>query len=203
MAYVLLPNIGNTLGGTRDQIRTNFTLLKTTIDQNHIDMDGSFPGKHIMSQYNTASFPGVGGLVAGDATVYGKSVSGVSQVFFSPDNSAQEYQLTLAKSSEFTKFATNAPPYQASPAMSGGWTFLPGGLILQYGLAEISNGGGNNTIPFPFTFPTSVFSVVNTGITTSSSINTTLIVSVAVNQFIVKNTASSSVVSMYWMAIGN
>ncbi len=158
MAYVLLPNVGNTLGGTRDQIRTNFTLLKTTIDKNHIDMDGSFPGKHIMSQYNTASFPGVGTtlsptLDSGDATVYGKAVGGTSQVFFSPDNTAQEYQITNSNSATYATFGTIDVSVHRK-----GWTFLPGGLILNYG--SYNNAGGSNGVfIFARPFTVGVFSI--------------------------------------------
>ena len=160
MAYVLLPNVGNTLGGTRDQIRTNFTLLKTTIDKNHIDMDGSFPGKHIMSQYNVASFPGLAGMQAGDATLYGKILGGVSQLYYTPDASMKEYQMTNPDTATYATFGT-----KDVSLYNRGWTFLPGGLILNYG--SYSNASGDNgTFIFARPFTVGVFSISGGPLTT-------------------------------------
>ena len=50
MAYVLLPNSGQSLGVTRAQIRTNFALIQQTFDNNHYDFDAVNAGKHSVIQ---------------------------------------------------------------------------------------------------------------------------------------------------------
>ena len=50
MAYVLLPNSGQSLGVTRAQIRENFNLIQQTFDRNHYDFDAVNQGKHSVIQ---------------------------------------------------------------------------------------------------------------------------------------------------------
>jgi hypothetical protein len=162
MTFTLVPNSGQSLGQTRDAIRTNFSVLQTTIDQNHVDLNLANKGKHYVIQMPvTASIPVAplppGGLVANEANIYAKTSSAASQIFFSPDASGNEYQITRAITASFALFAANAA-YGAPPAgtlISGGWTFLPGGLLFQYGKFTglgASNTPANGTIPFPVAF---------------------------------------------------
>jgi len=162
MTYGSLPNSGQSLGQTRATIKNNFDLIKSTIDQNHRDFNASGAGKHYVIQMPvTATIPvnpvPPGGLVAGDANIYSKTSSVASQIFFSPDASGNEYQLTRAITANFASFSTNAP-YGVAPANTiiiGGWTFLPGGMLYQYGLftgTSASSTPTNGTIPFPIVF---------------------------------------------------
>ena len=52
MAYVVLPNSGQTLGKTRAQINTNFSLIQSVFDKNHYDYNDAFgnEGKHTKIQ---------------------------------------------------------------------------------------------------------------------------------------------------------
>ncbi len=50
MAYVLLPNSGESLGFTRPQIRENFRLIQQVFDNNHYDFDAVNAGKHSVIQ---------------------------------------------------------------------------------------------------------------------------------------------------------
>ena len=93
MTYVLLPNSGQTLGQTRSAIRTNFELIQTVFEQNHVDLDQSPDGKHKFLQMPEQSSapntdPNEGGL-------YCKEVTGIgTQLFFKGENNGTEYQLT-------------------------------------------------------------------------------------------------------------
>ncbi len=64
------------------------------------------------------------GRIAAEGTLYTKTGSGETQLFYTPDASTNEYQLTRCITGNFATFAING----------NGWTFLPGGMLLKYGL---------------------------------------------------------------------
>lgn len=43
---------------------------------------------------------------------------------------------------------------------NSGYTFLPGGMILQYGFQAFSNTGSGSTVTYTFPFPTNIFGVL-------------------------------------------
>ena len=102
------------------------------------------------------------GLIANEVTLYPKTASGNSNLFFTNGNSGSEYQLTRASLTNFPKFATNLA-YGTPPGtftQIGGWTFLPGGMLMQYGFyGKAGATGSSGTIQFPFTFTTGAFSI--------------------------------------------
>lgn len=167
MTYTSLPNTGQSLGQTRAAIKNNFDLIKTTVDQNHVDFDLSGAGKHNVIQMPvTGSIPvnpiPPGGLVAGDANVYSKTANAASQIFFSPDASGNEYQLTRAIAANFATFGI----------ANNGWTFLPGGLIMKYGtFLLVPSSFTTFTPPGPaFTnIPTSIVLTVNSSSSTDNA----------------------------------
>ena len=50
MAYVILPNSGESLGFTRPQVRENFLLIQNVFDNNHYDFNAVNAGKHNVIQ---------------------------------------------------------------------------------------------------------------------------------------------------------
>ncbi len=123
----------------------NTTYLETTLKINHY-FDESAPndGKHKFVQMPNGTLPA--GLVSGDSTLYSKA-SGVAQLFYSHGNSALEYQLTTGRLTDNSTFGTNTA-YAVNHL--GGWTFLPGGLIMQYGLRTVPGGSGQISFPCAF-----------------------------------------------------
>lgn len=106
--------------------------------RNHITMsDGTNGGLHYRVDYyqNQGSDPSVSGFVS---SVYPKSVSGVSQLFFA--NASQVAQV--------------GGPLSAA---GNGYCHLFGGLIAQWGSANVAD---NGTANFPITFPNNIFSCV-------------------------------------------
>lgn len=203
MPYTSLPNSGQSLGQTRDAIRNNFDLIKTTVDQNHVDFDAAGPGKHYCIQMPVQGaipanpLPPLG-LVAGDANVYSKTASAASQIFFSPDASGNEYQMTRAITASFAKFATNTA-YIANH--TGGWTFLPGGMIMQYGIR--SSPGASGVITLPVAFTNAPYSITLTLLRNSGSQSVTVdsgtIPTTTTINYLVSSAGS---VGIYWTAIG-
>ncbi len=84
-----------------------------------------------------------------NGTLYTKQISSASQLFYTPDNTTNEYQMTKVDTANFSTFGTKTN-YIAPITTEGGWTFLPGGLILQYG--TIIGTGTSTAVVFPIPY---------------------------------------------------
>lgn len=211
MTYTSLPNSGQSLGQTRAAIKKNFDLIKTTLDQNHVDLDLANQGKHYVVQMPvTATIPVAplppGGLVAGEANLYSKNSSAASQIFFSPDASGNEYQMTRAISASFTSFGQNLNNYGGIGAdYSGGWTFLPGGMIYQYGsvVNAYSHIGATLTFPVAFTnAPYSISLILQRADSASAKVIVKRSPAPTNTGFNYDIDVSGTLTTLYWVAIG-
>jgi hypothetical protein len=199
MTYVLFPNSSQSLGQTQAGIKNNFSLIQTTIDQNHIDLNLAGKGKHTVIQMPVLGSIPVnpvppGGLVAGDATLYSKTTNATSNFFFSPDASGNEYQLTRGITASFANFG----------AATKGWTFLPGGLLLQYGL---QNAIHSVPIVFPIPFTNPPFNIQITasipGQTRSTVYaDTSSITNTQFSAWTLDSSGNSTSTGISWIAIG-
>lgn len=164
-----IPQSTDDLSDSQGDLLQNNLALDASFGRDHLPFSNltADNGKHKFVEMVSATLPApVPGLSAGSGTIYTKSVGTPteSQVFYTPDASGAEFQLTRALSASSTLFGTNTaygtPPVGFSQA--GGYTFLPGGLLLQYGL--ISNIGmansGTATISFPVNFTGAPFCVM-------------------------------------------
>lgn len=183
----------------------NFQQLNTTYGVNHVafaDVPGN--GKHtFVEMKDNTMIPA--GLAADEGTLYTKTNTGVTDLFYTPDISTNEYQLTRTISASFTRFGTNlsygSPPVTFT--QTGGWTFLPGGLLMQYGFYGKTGAlGTSGTIQFPVAFTSGVFSITNSLKRTSSGNQSVTINTVGLNSFTFLSSSSASD-GIYWQAIGN
>ena len=192
MPYVILPNSGQSLGETRDQIRTNFSLIQSAFDANHESLSNN-DGKHKFLQMPVRSSLSIPNTAALEGGLYTKNVgSGVTQLFYRRESNGSEYQLTSAL---------------APIAAQQGRTFLPGGLIMIFDLVTVSsatqavtfhNGG----------FPNNCYNVSLTGLTSGGTQEKTLSISdgtVALTGFTWRITGSSisTFSKVFYCAIGN
>jgi len=210
--YSDVPQTSHTLAADQPPMEANTLYLANTLGtslksgDHQISVGGTdtntFEGRHIqICLTNLAgSEPTVTSI--GDGTnsiIFSKNAN----LFISSNkNPTQFYQLTNLSTgnpaADFAKFGI---------ANANGWTFLPGGLLLQYGTSAVNTQGTTTTIPFPIAFSTSVFSItigcINTA-NTSPAANNVFVKSgtVVTNQFVVTNSSSGDVTSIYWMAIG-
>ncbi len=128
-------------------IQDNFSSLNTIYAVNHIPLTDatSKKGSHTFVQMiDSGGLPA--GLIANAATLYSKTTTAVTDLYVSPDASGDIYQLTLSDSAHFASFGLDinyAPPVVGQ---NGGWTFLPGGLLLQYGTST------SGIVVFPIAF---------------------------------------------------
>ncbi len=204
MAYILLPNTGQSLGQTRAAVRENFNLLQTTINANHVDVS-SGDGKHKFLQMpEQGSAPAT---LANEAGFYSKvGVSPAeSNLFFRGENNGFEYQLTKAIAASTAKLGTNTA-LPAAPVVSktgtGGWSFIPGAMLLQYGVVTGMSASGSYTFNFPIPFNSAPYTVILQPVRSSTSnVDQVYVNTVVTTGATIVNT-SSSIGSVYFVAIG-
>lgn len=186
MTFVVLPDVGQSLGQTRANIRENFNIIQDAFGRNHVSLNDGTPGnrgKHNFSEYIAqGSTPTI---TAGECATYGRNFGGVTQLTFTHDATGNVYQLTRA-----------IPASTASFAQATGWTFLPGGLLLQYGTGAST--GATTAVVFPVTF-TTLYSITLSRRSTSSTYGYS---SPSTTGFDFVSDSPSVGVNFGWMAIG-
>ena len=195
-----IPAAANNPSSDQPLMQTNTNHIDDIIDEDHYSFDESNGGLHRQVRMPVGTIPTV---ASGSGALYTKSSTG-SQLFYTPDNGGNEYQMTRCISASFTTFSTNTS-YGAPPAtftQTGGWTYLPGGMLLQYGFYGKTGAlGSSGTIQFPVTFSTGCYSVT-TSLSRSSSGDQSLTVnSITTSSFLFKSSSSGSD-GVYWQAIG-
>lgn len=235
--YTNNPQGGNTLAADQPRITANFAYLIQTLGKNQPNKAGgtgigdhsiqynhtdatAFEGRHLqVSLFNRTGSPAVVSGINDSTNVSLYADDG--ELYMSSLSNDGPYQLTTvntsAPSSDYTYFATNTNYGSASGMQfNGGWTFLPGGLILQYGYVTSLLGYGSSpfNIPFPITFLNDVFTVTvsTTRSPFSNNVDTVYVQNFGagfghLDYFRVGNTSSSAPATglneLQWMAIGN
>lgn len=195
-----IPQPTDLLSNSQQQILNNFGSLDSTFAINHFKFsDGTANlGKHNFSEYvsRTPLMSPIAPCIAGEVSLYAIA-SGQTQLYATSDAGGQQYQLTRCIDASFGTFKASNP----------GWTFLPGGMLLQYGQATSSGTTfPNTTVTFPVTYTGVVFSVNCTIITTVDSRFFVEIYDLSNNQFraVTRDSAGTKIsgISFSWMAIG-
>lgn len=122
-----IPQSGQSLGQTRDAIRNNFTNYNDTIKVNHIAPNSAGAGKHTFAEFVVqAASPAT---TTGEVSVYSRAISAIPELFLQKEN-----QLVGAADIQMSRLDKGVL------AGATGWTFLPGGLIMQWGSTGVVNG---------------------------------------------------------------
>lgn len=183
------------------KINTNSSAAIWDID--HYGFGVDFGGLH---QIVSLTHDGASGIpssrLTNQGTIYPKfdSTTGETQAFYTPDQTANEYQMTRTQNANFATFSTNTAYSMSDVNLNGGWTFLPGGMLLQYGLKASPTNSGTIIFPVPFTTPaysitlTPQFAFPNLG-----NFNVQLS-GLSATSFNYSGTAPTT--GLYWMAIG-
>jgi hypothetical protein len=200
-----IPRPTDLLSNSQADLLSNNTSLNTTFSKNHIPLNvATNNGKHtFVEMVNSSGLPA--GLVVNEGTLYTRSASSISNLYYTPDNSGNQYQLTRTNSAKFSTFATNTA-YGGGDIVSGGWTFLPGGMLFQYGVVNIQNSPGLTAVTYPLAFTNPAFMIQATAIVASSS-GGDQTASIRINMgtttgFNIGSTSSGNVTGFSWMAIG-
>ena len=194
------PQDGSSLGNTRVQIRNNLDGTFETLAVDHIDNNGN-PGGKPPGYHNVIHFQDQGNLYTTPPTV-----SGVTQMYTNTKNSIQQVMLESTGGNAWQQ--TNMIDAQyATFGTKPGWTYLPGGLVLQYGSASATNGAVTTPITLPFAFNHAIFNVQVTASYTGSppSANQLFLAVFIVDSEhfnVFTNTPSGQFNGFYWQALG-
>lgn len=145
MSYTTnIPVIGQSLGASRPGINSNFQYINTWAKQNHY-FNETNGGRHKFVELpNQGTVPPAVSRIGNEVTLYGKSDGAVSQLWLVRDASGTEIQLTSGSNAPVNNF--------------NGYSFLPGGILIQWGF--IPNGSGTSgTTNFNINFKTSQYNV--------------------------------------------
>lgn len=199
MTFQLVPNSGQSLDDTRDAVRNNFSIIRTAQNLNHGAFDTANQGKHLFLQMPEQSAAPTTAVNEGGFYAKVGTHPAETNLFFRGENSGFEYQLTNAIAASTGRFSNNTNYVGDN---NGGWTFLPGGMIMQYG--RKTNPGASGSVVFPITFPSALrpFSLIVTNERDSArsiSINEANINSTGFGYFL--ETGGSTAIN--WIAIGN
>lgn len=199
-----IPISGETLGSTRDRIRGNFQENAVVEAVNHVAFNSVGKGKHKFLQMPEQVSAPV--TLVNEAGFYSKAGLNPAEanLFFRGENNGFEYQLTKAYSAQTATFGNNTNYQVGPPSLNGGWTFLPGGLILQYGYTNSISSSSSRTVTFPVIFPNEVISINITGLRAASSPGDTdawVSTGYTTTSFVIFNNGSHSF-QYFWQAIG-
>lgn len=129
-------------------ILANFQAIATVVNKNHVDFNDSDEGKHKFLQMPEQSSAPT--TAANEGGLYTKESNSITELYFRRESDGTEIQLT-----------DGDPSTGAS-----GYTFLPGGLLLQWGTGSGSTLG--TSVSFSTSFST-VYQAVGSVITTTSN----------------------------------
>ncbi len=131
MALNDVPLSSQTLTQTQNPIRQNFSVIGTAFAVNHIAYnDGSGnQGKHNFVQFPVNASPGAG--TVGEIALYNSSTSGASELYLKR-GTGTAYSITQ---------------YGGSAGSTQGWTSLPSGMKVVWGLGTI-NSGSNLSVTY-------------------------------------------------------
>lgn len=193
-----IPDAPNNPSNDQGPMKVNTNSIFDLIKVDHYGFNDSLGGLHKQVQMPVlGAIPA--GLIGSEGTLYTKSSTG-SQLFYTPDTSGNEYQITRTASADFATFGANP----------NGWTFLPGGtlggLLLQYGTVALP--GTSGTVNFPKAFTTGVFNVFfsysrASNITPISYwLNTSPAISLTSFTYASSTAVAPLPQALFWMAIG-
>ncbi len=184
------PPDGSSLGNTKTTIRNNLDGTFEAFSVDHQDQNEVSAGTHTKVQLlNVAGSSPPSGLNNGFETLYSQAIAGNGEVFFTRGNSGVGIQLT----------GPGTPS-----AIANGFTFLAGGILMQWG--SVNAPGSSGTVSYPTAFPNAMFSIqFNYARAVTSNAISFAINSAGTNtnsQFTYYSTSSGSN-TLYWIAIGH
>ena len=174
MPFVSVPNAGQSLGATRDQIRNNILDIKNSLAINHVDLDNApDTGKHIMTNFVQVSAAAQKPTTSATEVALYNDVATTGQIYICPPNTTQgdKKKLLTAGDISLATFGTNTNYPTIVAGQDGGWTFLPGGLLLQYGKFTTATVSG--VVFFPIKFSSAPYSITTTGVFGAGGTNPT------------------------------
>ncbi len=189
-----LPNPPNLPSQDVGNMQINTNSIYTFLNVDHVNFGNVNNGTHLQVQLqNQLNIPP--GLQNGFETLYSKATTGSGELYFTRGATGVEIQMTAGPNS-LTSFGTNP-----------GWTFLPGGLLLQYGRISIPTAlTQTGQVLFPTPFSAIPYSIT-LGYTVTGTSNPHAVwidngVAISTTTFNYQIDIKGTSVHFYWMAIG-
>ena len=173
-------------------LRTNFTALNTIFGVDHLTYNNATAQKGYHTNIHMVPAGSNPSAVVGYGTLYNRTTNDgydSDQTLFFLTGDGKRLQLT-----------SNVSPSLANT----GYTFLPGGLILQWGRTNIQS-TGNVPIVFPLAFANAVYSAqVTYSITDNTTVRSGISAgTLSTTGFTWEGTNSSQLRTLFWMVIGS
>ncbi len=129
MAYTAnTPNANDQINNTQQPIKDNFGGIETAFEVNHGAFGSAFEGKHVKVVMPEQAAAPVPPILENEGALYTKesSSSGAAQteLFFQFGRGFAERELT------------GKGPFVIGPLEEDGWSFLPSGLLIKFGVRD-------------------------------------------------------------------
>lgn len=199
-----IPNPPNVPSVDVPKMQTNTNSIQSFLERDHVPFSNSFAGAHLQANLkNTATggTPTLPSLIAGAgyetlySTTNSDQIGGNSgELYFT--RAASSVQIQLTGPGNPTANAVLNPAWNLA---SAGSTFLPGGILLQWGLTNTV------TTPLVITFPIAFRNLlcITLGPIASSAGRFFTLTGQSATGFTVSNSTGAGSTGCYWMAIGN
>ena len=190
-----IPQSGQTLGQTQQSVQNNFTNYNNVVSQDHVSPNSTGQGKHNKSTYKEQGSDPV--TIADELAAYAKAVSGISQLFLRPESAGTPVQMSRLDTGASTANADN----------SNGWTFLPGGLIFQWGYGQFAGTASAVIITFAtsnISFPNYCYGVWPIGIGFSNvfAVDSVTKLGFTADRYPATGSGIGADQNFYWIALG-
>lgn len=141
-----IPATANNPSVDQPDMRDNTNHIDDIISVDHYSFNNNNSGWHKQVTLPVASPFAAPPSTINQGVFYTNTANSATNVFYKNDGVADQYQMTRTNAANFATFGT----YTNYNGLNfGGWTFLPGGLLYQYGRRVCVNG---DTITFPIPF---------------------------------------------------
>jgi hypothetical protein len=193
------PQDGSSLGSTKAQIRNNLDGTFQTLSVDHINNNGQ-PNSGTPGYHNVIHFQDQGPVYTPPPTV-----SGVTQMYTNTDNNNIQQLFLRSTGGKQYQETTMIDAFYPSLGTNPGWSYLPGGLVIQWGRATGQSSSGQN-VTVPITYAHDIFKVFVVPFYTGSEPSASATVGVKIlssSQFrYIFQTNSSSFGGVDWITIG-
>lgn len=188
-----IPASGQSLGNSRPQVQGNFDYINTSFAINHVAFNASGVGKHKFLQMpEQGSAPTT---AVNEGGLYTKEAQSITNLFWRMENNGTEIQMT------------NIAPNSAS----AGYTFLPGGMLMQWDNVVLTGPNTSTLVTLPTSFTTAGVKVIPYSVVVTGNCNLAATVLLALSvgsfdapndQFQIRRQGSAGAVNAYYVAIG-
>lgn len=184
-----VPNPPNLPSTDVNAMQTNTATIDSWVQRDHVGFNNADAGYHRQVHMDNQAAPALG---TQDCVFYADAVGGNSWPHWR--NNLGSFQMTGSASA-------NNP----SAGAANGWTFLPGGLIYQWGIFNFGAVAGVITFATAnIAFPTNCFGVLLTVITNGGApFGTMSVANVSTTSFQYTIQNQGAATGFYWSAIGN